>query len=63
MIRVFSADYEKKDYRLLMFALSAGLSEMKKSASCSGYCDSCYCGRVCRSLQSAVNYVDKKSKS
>lgn len=62
MIRVFSADYEKNDYRLLMFALSAGLNEMKKSASCSGYCDSCYCGRVCRSLQSAVNYVDKKSK-
>lgn len=62
MIRVFSGDYEKNDYRLLMFALSAGLNEMKKSASCSGYCDSCYCGKVCRSLQSAVNYVDKKSK-
>lgn len=63
MIRVFSHNYEKNDYRLLMFALSAGLNEMKKSASCSGFCDSCYCGRVCQSLQSAVNYVDKKSKS
>ena len=63
MIRVFSADYEKNDYRILMFALSSGLNEMKKSASCSGYCDSCHCSRVCRSLQSAVNYVEKKSKS
>lgn len=62
MIRVFSAEYEKKDYRLLMFALSTGLNEMKKSAFCTGYCDSCYCSRVCRSLQSAVNYVDRKSR-
>lgn len=63
MIRVLSADYEKKDYRLLMFALSAGLNELKKYRFCTGICDACYCGKVCHSLQSAVNYVDKKSKS
>ena len=63
MIRVFSGGYEKSDYRLLMYVLTAGLTEMKKSASCCGLCDSCYCGKVCHSLQSAINYVEKKSKS
>ena len=62
MIRIYSHGYDEKDYRILRFALTAGITEMKKLMVCTGYCDSCYCGKVCRSLQSAINYADKKGR-
>ncbi len=64
MIRVYSANFIKSDYKIIGKILETGLSSVCSNDHCieNGFCDDCHYKRVCRAVCNAIEYCDMQSE-